>query len=78
MSRDNIHLVEQRAFSICEEFCKYVIMDEFNSSILVNIEQEYYHELTNRLAWLGYVEIFKASIYPEITVTCTFLRSEIE
>lgn len=78
MNDDQLQSVDSRALAICEEFCRYTILDPVNRSLLINVDIEYYHALVNRLKWLGYVELFKAAVRPRNTVTCTFLYTEIE
>lgn len=78
MNNDNIKLINSRAFSICEEFCRYVVTDDFNKSILTNTAAEFHSSLVNRLAALGYVELFRASVHPCDTVTSTFLQADVE
>ena len=78
MDNDKTGIIDSRATSICEEYCKYVVVDGTNLSILVNVQQEYYDELHNRLSWLGYVEIFKACVNPKRTITGVFIKTEIE
>ena len=77
MDEDNTQMLESRAVAVCEEFCRYVIADTFNKSILTNTHHEYYAPLVIRLKQLGYVELFRASIHPCDTVTSTFLHTEI-
>lgn len=73
MNDKNIAYIEDRALALCEEFCRYVVVDTGNSSLLTNTGHEFYHELSNRLKNLGYVEIFKACVHPHNTITSTFL-----
>lgn len=78
MDEKYIKLVESRALSICEEFCRYVVTDEFNKSILTNTTAEYHESLVTRLAGIGYVELFRADVPPGDTITSTFLQAELE
>lgn len=78
MENDPVNITQSRALSVCEEFCKYVVVDTFNHSILINVSEEYHPALVKRLKPLGYVELFRASVHPETTVTSTFLQTEFE
>jgi hypothetical protein len=78
MKDENVNVTHTRALSVCEEFCKYVVVDNFNQSILTNVAEEYYAALVKRLKPLGYVELFRASVYPESTITSTFLHTYVE
>lgn len=71
-------ITQSRALSVCEEFCKYVVVDSFNQSILTNVKEEYHMALVKRLKPLGYVELFRASVHPETTITSTFLQTELD
>ena len=73
MDNSNITDVESRAMALCEEFCRYVVLDTGNLSILVNVEHEFYFPLSIRLKNLGYREVFKACVHPRNTVTSTFI-----
>lgn len=73
MNNKDLQTIESRALALCEEFCRYVVQDTGNSSILTNTSHEYYHELSKRLKVLGYVELFRACVYPQTTITSTFL-----
>ena len=75
---DNTKMLESRAVAICEEFCRYVITDTFNNSILTNTQEEYHSSLVTRLATIGYIELFRASVHPCDTVTSTFLLADVE
>lgn len=76
MDKDKAQMLESRAVAVCEEFCRYVVADPYNKSILTNTTQEYYQPLVCRLKQLGYVELFRASVHPCDTVTSTFLCTE--
>ena len=78
MKDKDTHMLDSRALSICEEFCRYVIVDQGNESILTNTKIEYYDELVARLKGLGYVQLFVAAVHPKETVTSTFLRTHVE
>lgn len=73
MDDNKIHTVESRATALCEEFCRYVVVDTSSSSMLTNTNYEFYNELVNRLTKLGYVEVFRAVVHPKNTVTSTFI-----
>ena len=73
MNDNNIVNIEDRAVAICEEFCRYVVLDTGNTSILANTPHEFYHELTTRLKNLGYREVFRACVHPHNTITSTFI-----
>ena len=78
MDEDKTQMLESRAVAVCEEFCRYVVTDTFNKSILTNTPQDFYAPLVRRLRQLGYVELFCASVHPCDTVTSTFLHTEFE
>lgn len=73
MDKNNIHVVESRAVSLCEEFCRYVAVDTGSCSILTNTSYEFYNELVQRLTKLGYREVFRACVHPKNTITSTFI-----
>jgi len=74
--KDNNVKLKMLATSLCEEFCRYVVVDNINNSILVNVKQEYHSALVNRLDAVGYVELFRASVTPKNTVTSTFVYAD--
>jgi hypothetical protein len=78
MNNDNTQMLESRAVAVCEEFCRYVVTDTFNKSILTNTSHDFYPALVRRLKSLGYVELFRASVHPCDTVTSTFLATDVE
>ena len=47
--------------SLCEEFSDYVLYDEINDSILVNIK-------------IGYYLVFKTKLEITNSYTCTFIK----
>ena len=75
MKDENSQTCMSKATAVCEEFCRYVVVDKKNMSILVNVKSEYYHELVRRLELLSYVELFSASLNPRHTVTATFVNA---
>lgn len=78
MDNNYKQVVESRAIAICEEFCRYVVVDSINDSILTNTSLEYYDELLSRMKALGYIQIFVAAIHPKKTITSTFLKAVVE
>jgi hypothetical protein len=78
MDEDKTQMLESRAVAVCEEFCRYVVTDTFNKSILTNTQHDFYAPLVRRLKQLGYVELFRASVHPCDTITSTFLHTEFE
>lgn len=74
MKDKDISMIESRALAVCEEFCRYVVADTGNESILTNTSIDYYDELVTRLKALGYVQVFVAAVHPRNTVTSTFLK----
>ena len=78
MKDKDTHMLESRALSVCEEFCRYVVVDQGNESILTNTNIEYYDELVTRLKQLGYIQLFVAAVHPKKTVTSTFLRMDVD
>lgn len=74
--KDKTNMLETRAFSVCEEFCRYIVVDERKHSILTNTSVEFYDELHKRLKTLGYAELFSACVHPKNTVTSTFVPAE--
>lgn len=74
--KDNNVKLKRLATSLCEEFCRYVVVDNLNNSILINVKQEYHGALVNRLDEVGYVELFRASVTPKNTVTSTFVYAD--
>jgi len=73
MKEENPSTCITRATAVCEEFCRYVVVDSRSSSILVNVKTDYFHELQKRLGHLDYVDVFVASVNPARTVTATFV-----
>ena len=78
MKHNKSSIIESRAIAICEEFCRYVVADTVNESILVNVNVGFYDELINRLNTLGYVQMFVASVHPKHTVTVAFVKTIVE
>lgn len=76
MGKDNKTKSKMLATSLCEEFCRYVVVDNVNNSILTNVKHEYHGELVRRLDEAGYVELFRASVSPKNTVTSTFVYAD--
>ena len=74
--KDNTSTSNSRAFSLCEEFCRYIVADETKHSILTNTSVEFYDELQKRMKSLGYAELFSACVHPKNTVTSTFVPAE--
>jgi len=70
--------VFEKAIDICNEFCKYIIIDHTNGSILVNVEKEYHSELVRRLDEIDVMEVLSVAAEPKTTLTCTFLIVEWE
>ena len=43
-----------KGHSLCEEFSDYVLYDELNDSILVNVDEDYYNTVIKELKKIGY------------------------
>jgi hypothetical protein len=73
MKRNHTGILNSRALSICEEFCRYIVVDEKRHTILTNTCTDFYDELVKRMKTLGYFELFSACVHPKNTVTSTFV-----
>ena len=60
--------------SLCEEFSDYVLEDNSNDSILVNIPDEHFGTIFRELKKLGYKMVFKTRIEKSNSLTCTFIK----
>jgi hypothetical protein len=60
--------------SLCEEFSDYVIQDDSNNSILVNIPEKHFGTIFRELTKLGYKMVFKTRINKTKSLTCTFIK----
>jgi len=60
--------------SLCEEFSDYVLEDDSNNSILVNIPEEHFGTIFRELKKLGYKMVFKTRIEKSNSLTCTFIK----
>ena len=63
-----------RSSSLCEEFSDYVLADDSNDSILVNIPEKHFGTLFRELKKLGYKMVFKTRIKKTNSLTCTFIK----
>jgi len=63
-----------RSSSLCEEFSDYVLVDDSNDSLLVNIPEEHFSILYRELKKLGYMMVFKTRIKKTNSLTCTFIK----
>jgi hypothetical protein len=68
----------ESAIAVCHEFCNYIITDDDNGSILINVNEEYHGELVKRLDQLGLMEVLNVAAEPKRTRSCTFLVLEWE
>jgi len=60
--------------SLCEEFSDYVLYDELNDSILVNIHEDYLKIIRKELMKIGYYLVFKTKLEITNSYTCTFIK----
>jgi len=63
---------------VCHEFCNYIITDNTNGSILINVNEEYHGELVKRLDQLDVMEVLNVAAEPKRTRSCTFMVIEWE
>lgn len=68
----------ESAQAVCHEFCNYIITDDTNGSILINVNEEYHGELVKRLDQLDVMEVLNVAASPKRTRSCTFLAIEWE
>ena len=60
--------------SLCEEFSDYVLQDDSNNSILVNVPEKHFGIVFRELKKLGYKMVFKTRINKTKSLTCTFIK----
>jgi hypothetical protein len=63
-----------RSSSLCEEFSDYVLADDINNSLLVNIPEKHFGTLYRELGKLGYEMVFMTRINKTNSITCTFIK----
>jgi len=57
--------------AVCEEFTYVVLIDSKHNSILINVGQEWFDVLNERLSTIGYKLIHRSVIGK--TVTCAYI-----
>jgi len=63
-----------KGHSLCEEFSDYVLYDELNDSILVNVDEDYYNTVIKELKKIGYKLAFQTKLNLTNSYTCTFIK----
>jgi len=57
--------------AVCEEFTDVVLIDNKHNSILINVAQEWFDVLNERLTGIGYKLIHRSTIGK--TITCAYI-----
>ena len=63
-----------KGHSLCEEFSDYVLYDNRNDSILVNIHEQYTSIVIRELKKIGYKLVFQTKLNLTNSYTCTFIK----
>ena len=63
-----------KAKAVSEEFTDFILVDNERSSMLLNIENDYYDIILNELERMGFTLVFKTS-FKNNSSTCAFVLS---